>query len=104
MNDGTDTLRARLNKHAAEIATLEERHLKEVKRWKGIAIVEFVTALVVFAFTAYTSYNAKNHTWRSDAAPKLERLTVVTEGFVGKDGRWRSFDTGEKITVNQWRP
>lgn len=104
MNDGTDTLRARLNKHAAEIATLEERHRKEVKRWRDRFWM--VTSLAIALIVAVFSSASKQHnpTWRSDAAPKLERLTVVTEGFVGKDGRWRSFDTGEEITVHQWRP
>lgn len=104
MTEDSSIMQARLRKHAAELEALEVRHCKEVKRWKDIAIVEFSLALIVFAFAAYTSYKAKSSGWRSDAAPKLERLTVVTEGFVGKDGAWRSFDTGERIDVQQWQP
>lgn len=103
MNDGTETLKARLNKHAAEIAAIEERHRKEVKRWKSIAIVEFVLALVVFVFAAYTSYNAKNPGWRSGTPPTEQPLTVITEGWYDK-GKWYSYDCGEEITVNAWKP
>lgn len=42
--------------------------------------------------------------WRSDDAPKLQRLTVVSEGFMDKKGEWRSFDDGSRLTVKQWKP
>lgn len=41
--------------------------------------------------------------WRSDDAPKLQRLTVVAEGFMDKKGEWRSFDDGSHLTVKQWK-
>ncbi len=40
---------------------------------------------------------------RQDAMP-MQRVKVITTGFVDKDGQWRSFDSGEPITVHLWKP
>ena len=41
--------------------------------------------------------------WRSGDAPAMQKLEVVTHGYLDKKGVWRSYETGEPITVKSWR-
>ena len=77
------------------------RHRREVDRWKLVAIVNFV-CLCFVAGVHY--YGVLSDDWRTDKPMPMQRLTVVTEGFMDRDGNWRSFDSGEKISVQQWKP
>lgn len=112
MNDGTETLKARLNKHAAEIATLEDRHRIElaaaqasVRHLKGLAIAGAVLVMLAVALGAYIKLSSPPPSnWRADTAPALQRVYVVTEGFVDKKGEWRNLTNGEKIEVTHWMP
>jgi len=133
MNDGTDILAARLRKHAVEIERLQEAHQQRVNdlvatiarlgsarqqecellQSRILAQEEQVRKLRYgFAWTfGILLALASIGLWRSVTmgefsdgdAPKLQRLTVVTEGYMDKRGTWRSFDTGEPITVKQWK-
>ena len=78
-----------------------KRHRREVDRWKLVAIVNFV-CLCAVAGIHY--YGVLSGGWHTDKPMPMQRLTVVTEGFMDKQGDWRSFDNGEKITVKQWKP
>jgi hypothetical protein len=112
MNDGTDTLRARLNKHAAEIAAMENRYHIElaaskasVRYWKGLAIAVAILLLLACATGLYIKFSAPPPSnWRADSAPALQRVYVVTEGFVDKKGQWRNLTNGERIEVKHWMP
>lgn len=42
--------------------------------------------------------------WRQDKAPALQKVHGITPVYVDKKGVWRSYDTGEPVTVKQWRP
>ncbi len=75
--------------------------ISESKRWRFRC---FVFAFASVALSGILCVAIRMNASFSDGdAPKLQRLTVVTEGYVDKKGTWRSFDTGEPITVKQWR-
>ncbi len=44
-----------------------------------------------------------NDDWSTGNGPAMQKLEVRAYGFVGKDGRWRSYDTGEPIEVLGYR-
>lgn len=68
--------------------------------WQGAAVLSLAFALIGWA----GFYRLASSTWRSDQAPPMQRVYVVTEGFTDRQGQWRSFDTGERITVKHWTP
>ena len=78
-----------------------KRHRREVARWKLSAIVNFVCLLAITGIHFYGVFTSE---WHTDKPMPMQRLTVVTDGFMDKQGNWRSFDNGEKITVKQWKP
>lgn len=45
----------------------------------------------------------RSESWESGTGPAMQKLEVRAYGFVGKDGKWRSYDTGEPIEVIGWR-
>ena len=73
-----------------------QRHLRQLMVWRGIAGLCFA----LFLGTLY--WYVPSGVWRTDEAPKLEPLHVVTRAYVDKRGNWRSYDNGEKITVTHW--
>lgn len=77
-----------------------ERHRKEVRLWKVSSWVGF--GLFVASLALWLVPRSE---WSdTEDCPPLQRVTVVTEGFKDKDGKWRSFDNGEPITVKEWKP
>lgn len=43
--------------------------------------------------------------WFTDSMPQPDtRLTVATEAYLDTSGLWRSFDSGQPLTVKGWRP
>lgn len=85
-------------KRAREVAL--ERHRREVRSWKVSSWINFclfVASLVLWLVPVEGWMDPKD-------CPPLQRVTVVTEGFKDKDGKWRSFDNGEPITVKEWKP
>ena len=77
-----------------------QRTRNKLIAWQTLTIVSTVSMLI--AWTAF--YLLASSTWRSDQAPPLQRVHVVTEGFMDRQGQWRSFDTGERITAKYWKP
>lgn len=101
-----------MSTEASRRATAEraERHREEVAmqrqrgdRYRSVAIIEFFVALIVFAFAVFTSYEAKKP-WRTDNPPVEVKLKVVTYGWYNKKGEWQSYDCGEVIQIQQWKP
>lgn len=80
-----------------------KRHRREVRWWKLLAVFFFVQAMLG-ACTVIYLLDEERHGWHTDKPMPMQRLTVVTEGFMDKQGDWRSFDNGEKIAVKQWKP
>lgn len=77
------------------------RHRNQLLVWKVIAGASVVTA-VVACVTCYFSFSVQG--WRTDRAMPMQRVEVIVDGFVDKNGEWRSFDNGERISVQQWKP
>lgn len=77
------------------------RHRREVRHWQRVSCM---TLIVFIIMGSVAMYLALSEDWRTDKPMPMQRLTVVTEGFMDRDGNWRSFDSGEKISVQQWKP
>ncbi len=123
MNDGTDILASRLRKHAVEIERLQvsakgvELNAGILRRArKRMLLIMFAIIAALTIQSEFRIHGLKEdlratqalldeatRPWRSDDAPKLQRLTVVAEGFMDKKGEWRSFDDGSHLTVKQWK-
>ena len=119
MSEENDIISARLRKHAAEIERLQAAHQQERERlqwdiahrnerlrlWRRIAwiCVSAYAVLVGGGLVIIALLYCPDNAFSADPPPKMERLTVVTEGYVDKKGTWRSFDTGEPITVKAWK-
>lgn len=85
-------------KRAREVAL--ERHRREVWSWKVSSWISFSLFVASLAL-----WFVPRSEWRNtEDCPPLQRVTVVTEGFKDKQGAWRSFDNGQPITVNAWKP
>ena len=98
MNDGTDTLRARLNKHAAEITTLDERHRKLVRFWKGLFLTTLAWGILGFSIAIYLKLSAPPpSTWHTDAPPADQRIQMVVYVYKGADGMWKSYAEGHPV-------
>jgi hypothetical protein len=87
-----------LAKHKAEIASIT----KQMQVWRIAGILglsELILGLLVFlAHDPEPGWRGKQD------APPMQRVHVITTGFVDKQGQWRSFENGEPITVNLWKP
>ena len=111
--------------HAQEIARWRERlaqkeqehsialrGLADAKaRAGGHAILVFILATaLILSIPAHVmirrAMQDPPQAWREDtySAPPLQRVTVITTAFRDRDGKWRTFDNGEPITVKAWRP
>lgn len=111
--------------HAEEIARWRERlaheeqehyitlrDLADAKERAGRqAILVFVlAAALILSIPAHVTIRSAMQdppqAWREDtySAPPLQRVTVITTAFRDRDGKWRTFDSGEPITVKAWRP
>lgn len=71
-------------------------HRQAVQQWQFVAAAGWV----LFSVVAFLS--SSHGVWRSDEAPKLAPVHVVTKAYVDKKGQWRSYDNGEKIDVEHW--
>lgn len=60
--------------------------------------------LVVVGIQSHNIGELRDQAWRTIPAPPVQKLQVITYGFTDKAGVWRSYDTGEAITVQQWKP
>jgi len=87
-----------LSKHKAELASLT----KQMKMWRIAGILGF-SQLVIGALTLLIYEPEPGWRGKQDAPP-LQRVQVITTGFMDAAGQWRSFDNGEKITVHLWKP
>lgn len=76
------------------------RHRTALTFWQVATLI--ATTSMIIAWIAF--YRLASSTWRSGQAPPMQRVHVVTDGFMDKQGQWRSFDTGERITVTHWTP
>ena len=94
MNDGTETLKARLNKHAFEIAALEDRHRKGVKRWKSLCSTATVLAVGLFILLVRSGTDTG---WRTDTPPANQRIQMVVYVYKGADGIWKSYAEGHPV-------
>lgn len=118
MSEENGIISARLRKHAAEIERLQAAHQQErerlqwdivhrnerLRRWRGIAwICVSVSAVLVAGVIIIALLYWPDKAFSAGQPPKMERLTVVTEGYVDGDGDWRSFSNGEKIDVTAWK-
>ena len=74
------------------------KRMNELRSWQYATSIGWA----LFILTAFWYSNPG--VWHTDTAPPLQRVHVVTEGFTDKQGVWRSFDNGEKITVKHWTP
>lgn len=79
-----------------------KRHRREVAQWKRVAHAFMVMSVIIMGALILFVLHTDN--WHTDKPMPMQRLTVVTEGFMDRQGNWRSFDNGEKITVKQWKP
>lgn len=81
------------------------RHRTALTFWRVATLIATTSMIIAWvAFYRLASSKPTPSTWRSDQAPPLQRVHVVTDGFMDRQGQWRSFDTGERITVTHWTP
>jgi len=78
------------------------RHRREVRHWKRVAHTFMMMSAIIMGVLILFILHADD--WHTDKPMPMQRLTVVTDGFMDRDGNWRSFDNGEKISVQQWKP
>lgn len=87
---------------ALEAHRAELKSMRKMFRWYFAAglLTGVSAALVIAAWT-----NPANPGWRGKQdAPPMQRVKVITDGYVDKSGQWRAFDNGEPITVTLWKP
>lgn len=76
------------------LAGMDKRDLtQEADRWKRNSVA---------ISSAYDTL-AKQERWDTVMPPDLEKRMVLTYGF-RQDSVWRSYDTGQEVTVLKWRP
>lgn len=78
----------------------QTRHRNQVLLWQSLFGVATLCAIIA----TVTAYYVAASGWRQERAMPMQRVQVLTDGFVDKNGNWRSFDNGERIEVEQWRP
>ena len=87
-----------LANHKAEVSRLKE----QLKVWRIAGIIGIVNAaiglLILLAYDPEPGWRGKPD------APPLQRVKVITTGFVDSAGQWHSFDNGTPITVHLWKP
>lgn len=64
----------------------------------GIGIGSIITQSTV------ATPSTQSTTWRPDTPPPITKVHVLTYGFQDQKGVWRSYDNGEPITVQHWKP
>lgn len=78
---------------------------KTINRWKLASAVLLLCFFGLVAFGCYRSQQGSTpSTWSTKPPPPITKLQVITYGFYDKAGVWRSYDNGEPITVQQWKP
>jgi len=70
-----------------------DRATQEADRWKRNSVA---------ISSAYDTL-AKQERWDTVMPPDLQKRMVLTYGF-RQDSVWRSYDTGQEVTVLKWRP
>ena len=87
-----------LAKHRQEVESIT----RQMKAWRIAGILGLVQlAIGLLTLLIYDPEPG----WRGrQDAPPMQRLKVITTGFMDKDGEWRSFDCGEPIEVHLWKP
>lgn len=84
--------------HKAEIASIT----KQMKAWRIAGILGL--SELIFGLLAFLAHDPEPG-WRGKRdAPPMQRVQVITTGFMDKEGQWRSFDNGEPITTHLWKP
>lgn len=75
---------------------------RTAQRKRRVTLVFACTASVIVGLFSGMALMA-GEDWKTGNGPAMQKLEVRAYGFVGKDGRWRSYDTGEPIEVMGWR-
>ena len=87
-----------LASHKSEVAYLN----KLIKAWRTTSLITLCVAvgslLLLLAYDPEPGWRGKPD------APPLQRVKVITTGFVDSAGQWHSFDNGTPITVHLWKP
>jgi hypothetical protein len=87
-----------LASHRSEVAHLN----KIIKAWRTTSIITLCIAIgslmLLLAYDPEPGWRGKQD------APPLQRVKVITTGFVDSAGQWHSFDNGTPITVHLWKP
>jgi hypothetical protein len=87
-----------LSKHRQQVDSIT----RKMKAWRIAGIIGMMNGvaslIIFFAKDPEPGWRGKQD------APPLQRVQVITTGFVDKAGQWRSFDCGEPITVHLWKP
>lgn len=86
-------------RRARDIA--RERHRNQLRFWKGLTLAAIIWGAGCLALTIAFVLPLRKP-WRTDDPPAMTKLGVTTYGFFDKKGAWRSYETGEPITVVQW--
>lgn len=95
-----------MSSEASRRATAERaaRHKAEVDRLNAwiMRLLGLSVAVCIVAIVAVWALMPKGD-WRTDNPPQRQKLEVVTYGWHDPKKGWCSYDTGERITVKEWR-
>jgi hypothetical protein len=75
--------------------------------WKSLVLPVAVCSLalgVVFGMLIQGAVEKEPQVWRTDRAPALQPLHVVTKAYFNDKGEWRNYEDGTPLLVSHWTP
>lgn len=91
-----------MNKLSTSATRARDLALRRHRRALRLREVAVATGIAIGIAVGYHVGHSRD--WRRADAPPLQKVEVVTYGFQDRDGVWRSYDDGERMTVIKWRP
>jgi hypothetical protein len=98
-----------MSNEAARAARNEalRRHRREVRSWKTLFIVSIAGFWLLLGGVIILYFRPKAEppqVWRTDRAPALQPLHVVTKAYLNDKGEWRNYEDGTPLLVSHWTP
>ena len=89
-----------------KLALLNDMLASERRAKARVALRGSVWMAAFFAVTTFALILllTPNEDWRTSTPPSRQKVEVVTYGWHDPKRGWCSYDTGEPITVKQWKP
>jgi hypothetical protein len=85
-----------------------KKHRLELMFWKGLIIPIGALGLAVGVAAGMLIQEAIEdeppQVWRTDKAPALQPLHVVTKAYLDDKGNWKNYEDGTPLLVSHWTP